>query len=218
MHLSLSDLLICPRCGPEWGLILLPAEVVERRVRTGVLGCASCRHRYPIEGGIADLRLDDTAGADHVPAGAVGAAARGEPGSEAALRLGALLGLAETRGAVVLAGPASAHAGSLAALLDGVEVVVVGEAPASGDARVADLPGVSRVLATGRLPFRTGSLAAVAATGPAAGLVEEALRVVRPAGRVLAEPSDQELAARAETAGGARVVAEGDTLVLARRR
>jgi hypothetical protein len=47
MHLSLSDLLTCPRCGPGWGLVLLPGEVRERRVETGVLGVCYYPEHWP---------------------------------------------------------------------------------------------------------------------------------------------------------------------------
>lgn len=109
MDVGLSDLLTCPRCGPGYGLVLLPYEASDRRVRTGVLGCANCRERYPVEEGVADLRVpragaggsgggpdeefavepgrpdraggaDETGGADE----ADGAGAAGEPAGESA--------------------------------------------------------------------------------------------------------------------------------------
>ena len=57
MELSLTDLVTCPRCGPTYGLILIPDEVRERRVVSGLLGCPNCRERYGVEAGVADLRV-----------------------------------------------------------------------------------------------------------------------------------------------------------------
>ncbi|NIP81166.1 MAG: hypothetical protein GWM90_18890, partial [Gemmatimonadetes bacterium] len=141
MDVSLSDLVTCPRCGPTYGLVLLPHDVAERRVSEGVLGCANCRERYPIAGGVADLR----------PGGGEAGQASVEPGvgdRESAIRLAALMGLSEVRGVVVVAGPAAIQARELAALLDGVEVVAID----GGDGGSA---GVSPVRAQGVIPFRT---------------------------------------------------------------
>ena len=38
MHILLTDLLFCPRCGPQHGLILLANRLEERRVLDGWLG------------------------------------------------------------------------------------------------------------------------------------------------------------------------------------
>lgn len=51
MHLLLTDILSCPRCGPEFGLILLADRIEARRVLAGILGCANCRSKYPIREG-----------------------------------------------------------------------------------------------------------------------------------------------------------------------
>lgn len=216
MHLSLSDLVTCPRCGPSHGLALLPTSVRARRVESGVLGCANCRERYRIEGGVTDLRLSgpDPAGAG---ASAVPPAGTASPGGEAAVRLGALLGLAEARGPVLLTGPVRSRAAELAHLLDEVEVVVLvgsGEAPPAAEDGANE---VTYVLARGAVPFRGGALTAAALTGAGTALVEEALRAVRPAGRVLVDPVTEELEARATAAGGAVVAREGSTLLVVRR-
>jgi len=92
MHIALTDHLTCPVCGPEHGLILLADRIEERRVLEGTLGCPACRERYPIVGGLADLRPR--------PAGPL-------PGPESAptlgpqdraFRLAALMGVAEGPG------------------------------------------------------------------------------------------------------------------------
>jgi uncharacterized protein YbaR (Trm112 family) len=214
MHLSLSDLVTCPRCGPSHGLVLLPTEVRDRRVESGALGCPNCRERFAITAGVADLRGPGSGGS-----GAPGAAGAVEPetGSESdeasVLRLAALLGLAEPRGPVALAGPAVAAAGGLAALLDGVAVVALSsgeEVVGSGGAPV------SWIRSSGPVPFRDGVFGAVALTGPRAELVAEGLRVLRPGGRLLLEPANESVRSAALAAGGIQVLREGPTLVVAR--
>lgn len=198
MNVALSDLLTCPRCGPGYGLVLLPNEVKDRRVASGLLGCANCRERYPVEGGVADLRAGP----------ALEEMAAGGPSSrEAAVRLAALMGLAESRGTVVVAGPASVHAAELSGLVDGVEVVAVDGMPG---------PGVSPIRVSETLPLRNGAAAAVALTGSRTALVAEAARVVGPAGRVVLEPAPAGARERVEEAG-LTVVLEEDGVLVARR-
>jgi uncharacterized protein YbaR (Trm112 family) len=60
MHIVLTDVLTCPRCGPEFGLILLAHHVEARRVSSGALGCSNCREKYPIVEGA--VRFDGGAG------------------------------------------------------------------------------------------------------------------------------------------------------------
>jgi uncharacterized protein YbaR (Trm112 family) len=212
MHVSLSDLITCPRCGPEWGLILLPREVQDRRVVSGTLGCPNCRERYEVRGGEADLRVSGGAPESQT----LEPEAEGVAAEEAAMRLGGLLGLANVRGPVLLAGPVGARAAGLAALLQDVEVVQVGLIPTPTPAG-GPTEGVSRILAEGVLPFRAAGFAAVALTGPYATLLEDGLRVVRPAGRVLVEPADAAVAERATESGGRVLAYEGETLVVSRR-
>src|SRR5690242_16884227 len=95
MHILLTDLLTCPRCGPEFGLIVLADEMVDRRVVEGSLGCANCRNRYPVHGGVADLRLAPNE---------EGGPALEEGGEERAYRLAALSGVADRAGAVLVSG------------------------------------------------------------------------------------------------------------------
>lgn len=209
MHLSLSDLVTCPRCGPSYGLVLLPHAVASRRVSSGVLGCANCRERYRIEGGVADLR---TGGSDGSAIGAGDPEAAVRAAGESGVRLGALLGLAGAAGPVLLAGPTLVEASSLSGVVEAVEVVHLsgagGEAEEPGD-------GVSPILADAGLPFRTASMSGVALTGEYVAWLEEGLRVLRPGARLLVEPGAG-LRGDAEAAGGQVVVTEGEVLVLRR--
>jgi uncharacterized protein YbaR (Trm112 family) len=201
MHTSLTDLLVCPRCGPTYGLILLPREVRERRVEAGVLGCANCRERYPIEAGEADLR---------VVRGPRSAPPAGVAGDEAeAVRLAALMGLADARGTVLVAGAAAAQAAGVAAVVPEIEVVVV-------DGWAGER--VSRVRVGEVLPLRSRSLRGVALTGDRVSLLDEGARVLGPEGRLVLEPAPARARERLDAAGLTVLVDEGETLVSTRDR
>src|SRR5690349_20672112 len=109
MHILLTDVLCCPRCGPAFGLILLADRIEDRRVLQGRLGCANFREQYPISKGVVDLS-----------AGAAGRSTPAEAGIDAAVRIAALLGVERGPAYVLLAGTASVHAGALAGLLQDV--------------------------------------------------------------------------------------------------
>src|SRR5688500_18729002 len=86
MHILLTDLLTCPRCGPEFGLIVLSEGLEDRRVVEGRLGCANCRSSYPIRRGVADLR--------HARCAPMQASANPRRAdSERVMRIAALLGI-----------------------------------------------------------------------------------------------------------------------------
>ncbi len=156
MHLLLTDRLLCPRCGPPFGLVLIADEIRNRRVITGELGCANCRERFPIRGGFGDLRAPPR---DPLPA----PPAEGEwtADREEALRLAALMGVTEGPGTLLIAGPAARQAKAVSELVGGVEVVGV-------DPRLAgqaESEGVSRLAAGGSLPFRPQSFRALVLSG-----------------------------------------------------
>lgn len=204
MLILVTDLLACPRCGPDFGLVLLAERMEERRVVDGRLGCANCREAYPVRGGVADLRL---------PGSGQPAAAEGAPADpEAAVRLAALMGLAGFSGMALLAGPGADHAAAVAALVPEVEVIAVGEAPRSGGE-----PRVSRLVASpGRFPLRGGLLRAAALTGgtPDETALHEGLRVLAPSARLVVDPAPPEAAARLRAAG-ARLLLEEPGVVVA---
>ena len=208
MHILLTDILSCPRCGPEFGLVLLADRVEERRVFEGRLGCPNCREQYPVRGGVLDARVATDRVAD---AGASSnPAAADDPG--AAVRLAALLGLADARGTVLVAGPGAALAAEVAALVPELEVVALAAAPAEGEER----PGVSRVAAGAGLPFRSRTLQGVALTGGAdPALLAEGVRVLQPGARLVVEGAPAG-AAELLSGLGAQVMLEQEGTVVAR--
>jgi len=209
VHVTLTDVLACPRCGPAFGLVLMPDLVLDRRVLSGVLGCPNCRERYPIDDAVADL-AGPAASGSHGPTASAepGGAPAAESGGRAALRVAALLGLADTRGVVLVMGEAVAWAPELAELVPDVEVVV-------GAERVL-APGLSSIRLGGTLPFRTGSLAGVALTTGAEYRMREGVRVLAPGARMLLDPAPDGAPASLEEAGARVLAAEGRTVVASR--
>lgn len=196
MHLLLTDLLACPRCGPEFGLVLLGERIEDRRVLEGELGCPNCRERYPVRRGFGDLRAPPREPFRELPV------VPDEPASEGTERLAALLGVTEGPGHLVLIGRTARHAGALATLLGDVEVVGVAPWLRAWE----EQPGVSRLAAGPGLPFYSRRIRGVALPGPDAdALLDESVRVVGPRGRV-AVPAAPEGARERMTAGGLTVL------------
>jgi uncharacterized protein YbaR (Trm112 family) len=202
MHILLTDILRCPRCGPEFGLVLLADRVEDRRVAAGRLGCANCREMYPVIGGELDLRVP---GAVVLPEG-------GAAGPDDAVRLAALLGLSEAWGSTLLAGAGADLADALAALVPGVEVVHAVGRPGGGEGEA----GLSRVVAGAPLPFAPGSLRGVALGPAAAGLVEDGVRLLAPGGRLAVEGAPAG-AAEVLAAAGLRVLLDQEGWLVAER-
>ncbi len=202
MHILLTDVLTCPRCGPGFGLILLADRIEDRRVKVGRLGCPNCREQYRIGAGHVDL------------SGGVMAAAAADPAAApSADRLSALLGVTQGPAYVLLAGTAADRAEGVRDALEDVEVIALVDAPAGSS---EDEPGLSRVVCAG-VPVATGKMSGVAVTGPrTAALMAEAARSVRPTGRLLLDPAPPG-AADALSRLGLRVLAEEGTALLAVR-
>lgn len=215
MHILLTDALTCPRCGPDFGLILLAERTEERRVVSGHLGCPNCRSQFPIRGRVADLRVGSSASAESTdpPRSAGG----GEGDGEAAVRLAALMGLAGASGLALVAGPGARHASAISALVPELETIAVSdEADVAGSADAAGEPGVSRVRASGPgLPFRGGLRAAALTGGADDAHLREALRVLAPGARLVVDPAPADAAGRLRGLG-AEVLLDEDGVVVAR--
>jgi uncharacterized protein YbaR (Trm112 family) len=200
MHVLLTDILICPRCGPAFPLTLLADRASDRRVEAGRLGCSNCREQYPVR--------------DHTAFFADAAQApRAEMVPPDTERLAALIGIAHGPALLFVAGAADAT--GLAALLDGVEVVAAGSGRA-GPAGAAG-SGVSRIVVGANLPLSSSRFAGAALIGSeAAALIEETARVLTPGSRLVVQPVAADVAARLQQAG-LRIAAQDATTAVAVR-
>lgn len=147
-------------------------EVEDRRVMGGWLGCPNCRHDYPVQSGVADLRMDAR----------VTSAAPPYEDPELALKIVALSGMAEERG-YLMVGERLVHvAAGIVELAHQLEVITVSTAPDNS----TEQPGVSRVLSDARFPLVEYRLRAVAiAPGGDEEMVSAAARRVAAGGRLL---------------------------------
>lgn len=208
MHLLLTDRLICPRCGPGFGLILRADALEERRVEAGGLGCPNCREIYTVVDGVGDLRPPP-----RDPEGALDAGPLPDP--EAVFRAQALLGLQGGSGWLLLIGSASRYAPGLAERLPDVGVVATVPGPTAPD--MEGVPDYSVLRVGAPLPFEARTLRGVLLEGPVSrASLREAARVVGPGGRVVVQGAG-------ETAGDALIAAgltvrlrEGGVVVAAR--
>ncbi len=229
MNTALVDHLVCPRCGPPYGLILLAHDVRDRRVHEGEFGCSNCRDRFPVAGGFGDLRPPPrgawpggegdegdaaVAGGPGDAGGGVGggggpAGSADEDAAGQALRMAAALGVTAGPGLIVVPGSCRDVAAGLARMVRGIEVVVVGW---GGLGLAAD--GVSAFVTGPRLPLRDGVARGVVAEGGSGeGWWVECLRVLMPGGRiVLAGATD---AAREWVRGAGMVAVLDDAGLLA---
>ena len=203
MHILLTDVLACPRCGPEFGLILLADRIDARRVVEGRLGCPNCREQYVISDGVAymDAGVEDSTADSPVPVE-----------QSEATRIAALLGVTQGPGYVLLAGDAARQASAVADLIADVEVIAVvrsAEGAPQGHGR-------SLVVSRG-IPVVPAKMAGVALTGHRiAELLENCARALKPAGRLLLDPAPDDAAQRLAPLG-LRVLAHEGTVLLAVR-
>jgi uncharacterized protein YbaR (Trm112 family) len=206
VHILLTDRLACPRCGPQFGLVLLADRIEARRVLEGRLGCSNCREQYLIAGGAADLRTGPTAADAPADLG---------DAPEAAVRIAALLGLAGAAGHVLIAGPGAELAPVVAALVPELEVLAVTSRLPAGGPLAEEMPGVSRLSAGAMLPLQGGTMRGVALTGgTSAPALAEALRVLVPGSRLVVDPAPPGTG-DALRGAGAEVLLDQDGVVVA---
>jgi len=209
MHILLTDRLVCPRCGPPYGLILLADRIVERRVLDGSLGCPNCRDRYPLIGGFADLRAPPRTPLEEPGEERPWRDAGGADADEA-VRLGALLGVARGPAQLALVGSLARYASALAERLEEVEVVAISEEGVGREERA----GVSRLVARPGLPFFDGVLRGVALHGEEDDArLEEAARVVSSGSRIVVTGAGDDVVARLAAAGLTVLVDEAGVVV-----
>lgn len=188
MQLILTDILTCPRCGPEFGLIVLADEVADRDVLAGRLGCTNCRESFEIRGGVARLRAGNDAPTD--PNAAVADAER-------AYRAAALLGVGHAPGPVLVIGGGEDLATEMGRHLPKA-LVAGGESLEFG-------PGV---------PARSHSLRGLAVLDRAMPDAREVARVLAPGARVVVDPAPPEVAHSLADAG-LEVLLEQEGVVVA---
>jgi uncharacterized protein YbaR (Trm112 family) len=179
MFIELVDVLRCPRAHEKIWLVLAARRVDDRDVMEGTLGCPVCKAEYPIVEGVAHFdggtpRLTAT-----VPA----------PAEEDALRLAALLDLADPRGFAVLVGETAAY-GPLIATMTDVQLLLVD--PPAGIRMGLGLSGLTMPRGAALFPLASGSARAVAldsSAGPEE--VDAAVDALRGGGRLVAPRSLQ---------------------------
>lgn len=137
MHIELTELLCCPRCGPPHGLIAFVDRMADRRILDGRLDCPICETRHPVRDGIVYLEADGDA-TTH-PSGAT------PPDPDAAAIAAALLGPPENAEILLLAGEAARLGPELADLRSDAAIVAWGPPPVSRHERVYPVvPGSGR--------------------------------------------------------------------------
>lgn len=192
MHLLLTDRLVCPRCGPAFGLILRADRLEERRVLEGGLGCPNCRATYPVSGGVGDLRPPPRSSPD--------AADLDLPGvdEERLEVVHALLGVVQGPGHLLLTGTAARFAPGLARRIPEVEAVTVHPAADAWE----ETAGVSRLRVGPVLPFSPRTFRGVLLERPGGREpLREAARLLGGEGRVVVLEADGETAGHLMAAG-----------------
>ena len=201
MHIVLTDHLACPRCGSEFGLIVLADRMEGRQVVEGRLGCANCRDEYDIRGGAPDLRLGYT-DEDWRPVGG---------DADRALRFAALLGIGHGPGTALVYGADAGLLAGIGELLPNARLVGAGPNDLAGAASA----GVDWLMVGERIPLKTRSMRGVAfATPPDEALVLEGLRILAPGGHFLVDPAPPGLA-DALVRHGAELLLEQDGAAVA---
>lgn len=216
MFLELAEALDCPRCRDGYGLVTFVTRAHLRRVLEGHLGCPMCEVEFPIVDGT--VRFGPAAAEASEPAprptggppdgtgpetGSSDGETPGAPwgsGPEGAVRIAALLGLTDGAGGVILLGPGPGALGVAVAELAGsagrIEILAwLDDGAARQPWGVDELArGVNPVLGADltRWPVRAAALDGVALARPAGGSIEEAVRALRPEGRLVLLDSDDE--------------------------
>jgi hypothetical protein len=173
MFIELVDVFRCPNDHEETWLVLATRHMDGRDVLDGVLGCPVCEAEFPVVGGTARFDHGRPRQTRAIPS---------EEGE--ALRLAALLDLADPKGYAILVGEAASHAPDLRAMSD-IQLLLVDPPPGleMGDG----LAGLTTDDLSRVLPLAGGSARAIAFDDAvSAEEVESRLAVVSTGGRILA--------------------------------
>ena len=173
MFIELVDALRCPVPHEESWLVAAAVRMESRHIVEGTLGCPVCSAEYPIRDGVVDFRR----------AGGSIVASSAPREADLALRMAALLNLADAQGFAVLLGEWGAQAHELASL---VETPLVLVDPPAG---IVGGPGVSVVRCDGEIPLAIGTARAMALDDGSTARVASAVRATRTKGRIMAPVS-----------------------------
>ncbi len=175
MFIELIDLLRCIRPHDETWLVASFNKVNNRFVEEARLGCPSCSAEYWIRGGVADF-----SGEVILPECDDERKAASHRREELATRAGAYLEATEPGATVVLGGLWAYAAQELSEMAE-VRVIAIN---APGEVKESESVGLVRV--GSEIPLAAGSVLGVAVDAwfPA-NIVESAVRVVRPGGRIV---------------------------------
>ena len=179
MFIEMIDSLRCVNDHEETWLVASFREIANRYVIEGTLGCPICSAEYQINNGVADFTLGARA-ADHTKERATAEHSR----EELATRAGAFLDATQPGSTVVLGGLWALGAAELSQMAD-VRVIALNPPPGVHE---SERVGVVRI--AGRIPLAPGSAHGVALDewfDPE--IVDAALRVVKPGGRVVGPAS-----------------------------
>ena len=178
MLIDLVDDLRCPRPHEPTWLVASADRTDGRDIVEGTLGCPICHAEYPIRAGVVWFRRPsgETWHAEGIqPA----------PDAEAAMRLAAFLDLSDARGFALLAG---SWAGAAPLLRDLVPTHLVVLDPTPG---IASGQGISALEVETAIPLADAACRGVAldARHAVPAYVDDAVRVLRPRGRLVAPAS-----------------------------
>ena len=192
----------------------------EGGVLDGSLGCSNCRDTFPVRNGFGDLRAPPRGAIETGFAGPPrnGDAGNGhgngcdpgDPGDIGPLALQALLGISGGAGTVALLGAPAALGEHLATAMTDVQVVGI-------DPDLARWPSSaswSRLVARPGLPFRSGTLRAVALDGRlGVSWAKDALRACLQRGRLVFVGAEPPVRAWIEAEHLSAADVEGTTVV-----
>ena len=179
MHLLLVDQMTCPRCGPEFSLILVADKIQVRRVLEGFLGCPNCREKFPIIDGYGDLRPSTCGGIRKAPHRATGKLPE-------ALEMAALLGLTGGDGNVGLIGDLSDRIKDLIEITTNFEFVGIRHEILQEQGCSEETERENRLIVGQKLPFRNRCFRGLAVLGnPDVDWMLEIARTVDRDGRVV---------------------------------
>ena len=210
MQRDLLDALRCPGTHEESWLVAMVLEASGSSLLVAELACPVCGAEFRIVNGIAHFAGATPAAPPAWPS---------EPYTPAmALRLAALLGVAESQLPVALVGRYTAASSALASLVSAPQLLINGSPVIPG-------PGVSCLVVADRLPLGVESLAGIAvdAAHATATFLDSATRALRLGGRLVAPadapvPAGMRELARDTTEWVAETTARASGLVELRRR